>query len=113
EADVGRVRLPAVVDRDALVELVRHVAGPVAGCELQHRRRHDARAVERAAAAQHLREAKQIRRRRYAADPWHLRVLFLERTLRTEVAAAEVLLRRLAAKIREYVPRREILAQSD
>src|SRR5690606_33532403 len=39
EPEIRRVRLPAVVDRDALVELVRLVSGPVAGRELQRRRR--------------------------------------------------------------------------
>src|SRR5690606_2397534 len=104
EPEIGWVRLPAVIDRDALVQLVRLVAGPVAGRELQRRRGQDAPAVEGAAAAQHLGEAEQIGDRRYAADPRHLRVLVGERALRARAVAAQVLLRRPTAKVRENMP---------
>ena len=40
-------------------------------------------------------------------------MLFLERALGTQVAAAEMLLRRLAAKVRENVPLGQVLAQAD
>src|SRR5690606_32804747 len=72
EPDVRGVRLPAVIDRDALVELVRLVTGPVPRREIEHRARQNALAVERSAAPQHLGEAEEIGHRRYAADPRHL-----------------------------------------
>src|SRR5207248_1400480 len=67
EPDRRRERLPAAHLHRVVEERVRLVAGVVAGGELDHRRRQDARSVELAPALQHLDEAREVRERRQVA----------------------------------------------
>src|SRR5882757_4321119 len=60
EAEIRRERLPAARQSDALVELIRMLAGPVLGRHVQDTRADESPAVELAPQPQQFREAKHI-----------------------------------------------------
>src|SRR5208282_4789203 len=110
DAEVGRRGFPAAADRQRLEELVRSFAGLIPGRHINDRRRDDPRAVELAAAPEHLRETEHVRCGGNAPDPGHLRVLFFEGAVGAEVAMPQVVDWRLIEEDRNDVARAEVLA---
>ena len=113
EADIGRQHLPTAPLEDLAVELVGLVASPAMPRTRNHGRRENARAAEFTAAPQHFCEAVHVPRGGHDAHPRHLRELFLECAVGSEIAVAEMLRRRVAPEYRYQAPLAQILAQPD
>src|ERR1700733_1701708 len=113
QTNVGGADLPLVLMRQYFVQLIGLVFGIALARLPNHRSGKDPGAIEATLLPKHFCQPKNIGSSGDGAHPGHLGKLLAERAVLREAAAADVIDRRVAAKVRKEVARLQISTQPE